>query len=256
MTYRDIHRAVFLSRPNRFIARVALDGREETVHVKNTGRCRELLVPGSTVYLEGSGNPARKTKFDLVAVEKVRPGLPPLLVNMDAQAPNRVFAEWLWSGRGAGLGLPKPAVLRPETTWGNSRFDFYWELPEDGAPWPTQSPHRSGEAGRALPRRGFVEVKGCTLEENGLARFPDAPTQRGVKHLRELIACREEGYGAAVCFVIQMAGMRAFSPNDGTHPAFGAALRDAAAAGVLVLAVECAVTPDSLRMTAPVPVAL
>ncbi len=242
MTYRDIHRAAFLSRPNRFIAQVEVDGRKETVHVKNTGRCRELLVPGCTVYLEGSANPARRTKFDLVAVEKARPGLPPLLINMDAQAPNRVFGEWMAAGKGESLGLPKPALLRPETTWGNSRFDFYWEL--------------SGAADKFPLRRGFIEVKGCTLEQDGLALFPDAPTERGVKHLRELMACRGAGYEAAVCFVIQMAGMRAFSPNDRTHPAFGTALREAAAAGVKVLAVECAVTPDSLVMTGSVPVVL
>ena len=236
MIYQDIHPAAFLSRPNRFIAQVELDGAVETVHVKNTGRCRELLVPGCTVYLERCPNPARKTKFDLIAVEKARPGLPPLLVNLDAQAPNRVFGEWLASGRGAELGLPKPDLLRPETTWGNSRFDFYWDLSE--------------------ARRGFVEVKGCTLEENGRALFPDAPTERGVKHLRELAACRRAGYEAAVCFVLQMAGMRSFSPNDATHPAFGAALRAAAEAGVSVLAVECTVAADRLTMAKPVPVLL
>ena len=235
MTYQNLRSAVFLARPNRFIARVELDGREETAHVKNTGRCKELLLPGCTVYLEGSANPRRRTKYDLVAVEKARPGGPPLLVNMDAQAPNRVFGEWLAAGRGAAMGLPKPGLLRPETTWGNSRFDFYWEY---------------------LDRRGFVEVKGCTLENGGLALFPDAPTQRGVKHLRELAACRRAGYEAAVCFVIQMAGMTAFSPNDATHPEFGAALREACRTGVRVLAVECAVTPDSLTMTGPVPVKL
>ena len=235
MTYQNLRPAVFLARPNRFIARVELDGREETVHVKNTGRCRELLVPGCTVYLEGSANPRRRTKYDLVAVEKARPGLPPLLVNMDAQAPNRVFGEWMAAGLGEALGLPQPALLRPETTWGSSRFDFYWELPD---------------------RRGFVEVKGCTLEDNGRALFPDAPTERGVKHLRELTACRRAGYEAAVCFVIQMAGMTAFSPNDATHPEFGAALREACRAGVLVLAVECAVAPDRLVMTKPIPVEL
>lgn len=235
MTYQDIRPAIFRARPNRFIAQVEVDGREETVHVKNTGRCKELLVPGCTVYLEGSANPRRRTKFDLVAVEKRRSGQPPLLINMDAQAPNRVFGEWMAAGLGAQLGLPRPSLLRPETTWGNSRFDFYWE-----------------ESGR----KGFVEVKGCTLEEDGLALFPDAPTQRGVKHLRELIACREAGYEAAVCLVIQMEGMTAFSPNDRTHPEFGTALRAAAAAGVKVLAVECAVTADSLTMTRPVPVRL
>ena len=235
MTYQDLRPAVFLARPNRFIARVEVDGREETVHVKNTGRCRELLVPGCTVYLEGSASPRRRTKYDLVAVEKARPGLPPLLVNMDAQAPNQVFREWMAAGRGEVLGLPRPALLRPETVWGNSRFDFYWELSD---------------------RRGFVEVKGCTLEDGGLALFHDAPTQRGVKHLRELAACRQAGYEAAVCFVIQMAGMTAFSPNDATHPEFGAALREAGRAGVRVLAVECSLTPDSLTMTGPVPVKL
>ena len=239
MTYQDIHAARFLARPNRFIAQVELEGRVETVHVKNTGRCKELLLPGCTVYLEGSSNPARKTKYDLVAVEKVWPGRPPLFINMDSQAPNKVFAEWMAAGLGAELGLPRPTLLRPETTWGNSRFDFYWELSEKGC-----------------GRKGYVEVKGCTLEENGLALFPDAPTERGVKHLRELIACREAGFEAAVCVVIQMAGMTAFSPNDRTHPAFGAALREAAKAGVRVLAVECAATPGSLTMTKPVPVKL
>lgn len=243
MIYQDIRAARFLARPNRFIARVELDGREETVHVKNTGRCKELLLPGCTVYLEGSGNPARKTKYDLVAVEKAREGLPPLLVNMDSQAPNRVFGEWMAAGLGAELGLPRPTLLRPETKWGNSRFDFYWEA-------------ESVSRETSVPFRGFVEVKGCTLEEDGLALFPDAPTQRGTKHLRELMACREAGYEAAVCFVVQMAGMAAFSPNDRTHPQFGAALREAAAAGVRVLAVECAVTPRSLTMAGPVAVRL
>ena len=231
MQYQTVKKAAFLSRPNRFIARVEREGAEETVHVKNTGRCRELLIPGAAVYLSEGANPARKTRFDLIAVEKERPGRPPLLVNMDAQAPNAVFRGWAEGGGGeAGLTL-----LRPETAWGNSRFDFYWE---------------------AGARKGFVEVKGVTLEEGGHARFPDAPTQRGVKHLEELIACQEEGYEAAVCFVIQMAGMGDFAPNDATHPAFGAALRRAAGAGVRVLAMECAVTPETLTVTAPVPVLL
>ena len=158
---------------------------------------------------------------------------------MYKRQPNKVFAQWMEAGQGEALGLPRPTLLRPEKTWGNSRFDFYWEL---------------SEAGRS--RQGFVEVKGCTLEENGLALFPDAPTQRGVKHLRELMACRAAGYEAAVCVVIQMTGMTAFSPNDRTHPEFGAALREAAAAGVKVLAVECAAAPCSLTMTRPVPVDL
>lgn len=226
MTYDRVVPARFLSRPNRFIARVELEGAEETVHVKNTGRCRELLIPGRTVWLEESGNPARKTKYDLVAVDKDG-----LLVNMDAQAPNKVFAEWAEAGRFTdGMTL-----LRPETTWGSSRFDFYFEAGE---------------------RKGFVEVKGVTLEADGHAYFPDAPTERGVKHLRELMEAKKRGYEAAVCFVIQMAGMRVFSPNDATHPRFGQALREAYAAGVEVLAVGCAVTPDSLTMTGPVPLAL
>lgn len=226
MQYANVRPAVFLSRPNRFIAKVELDGQEETVHVKNTGRCKELLIPGRTVWLEEGSNPNRKTRYDLIAVDKAG-----LLVNMDAQAPNKVFAEWAQDGNFvSGLTL-----LRPETTWGKSRFDFYWE---------------------AGARKGFVEVKGCTLEDNGYCRFPDAPTERGVKHLNELASCMADGYEAAVCFVIQMEGMKSFSPNDGTHPAFGDALRAAHAAGVQVLAVECRVEPDSLEITHPIPVAL
>ena len=226
MQYQRIEKGRFLSRPNRFIAHVELDGRTEVVHVKNTGRCRELLIPGATVYLEKSDNPARKTQYDLIAVEKGT-----LLVNMDAQAPNQVFREWAEAGNfQEGLTL-----LRPETTWGDSRFDFYWE---------------------AGDRRGFVEVKGVTLEEDGHACFPDAPTERGVKHLNELARCQTDGYEAAVCFVLQMAGMKDFAPNDRTHPAFGDALRQASQAGVRVMAQECIVTPDSLTIGAAVPVLL
>ena len=226
MQYHSIKKGIFYARPNRFIAHVEVEGTMEAVHVKNTGRCRELLVPGAAVYLVEGSNPARKTRYDLIAVEKGA-----LLVNMDAQAPNKVFQEWAEEG---GF-LPGLTLLKPETTWGSSRFDFYWEAGE---------------------RRGFVEVKGVTLEEGGHARFPDAPTERGVKHLEELIRCREEGYEAAVCFVLQMAGMKDFAPNDVTHPAFGAALRRAAAAGVQVLARECIVTPDSLAVAGPVAVRL
>lgn len=226
MQYQRIEKGRFLSRPNRFIAHVELDGRTEVVHVKNTGRCRELLIPRATVYLEKSDNPARKTQYDLIAVEKGT-----LLVNMDAQAPNQVFREWVEAGNfQEGLTL-----LRPETTWGDSRFDFYWE---------------------AGDRRGFVEVKGVTLEEDGHACFPDAPTERGVKHLNELARCQADGYEAAVCFVLQMAGMKDFAPNDRTHPAFGDALRQAAQAGVRIMAQECIVTPDSLTIGAAVPVLL
>lgn len=226
MRYQNIHKAVFLSRPNRFIARVLLEGEEVTVHVKNTGRCKELLVPGCTVYLEKSANPARKTLYDLVTVEKGE-----RIINMDSQAPNRLFEEWAREGH----FVPGLTLLRPETTWGRSRFDFYWEAGE---------------------RKGFVEIKGCTLEEDGWTYFPDAPTERGVKHLEELLQAKKQGYEAAVCFVIQMMDVRGFSPNDRTHPAFGQALRKAAAGGVEILAYECRVTPEEVYITREVRIKL
>lgn len=230
MRYDHIVPGTFRSRPNRFIAHVDLGGETAVCHVKNTGRCRELLVPGAAVYVQDFGPRAagRKTRYDLIAVEKERP-VGPLLINMDAQAPNKVFAEWAQKG-GFRPGL---TLLRPETVFGTSRFDFYYEA-----------------AGNI---RGFVEVKGVTLEENGLALFPDAPTQRGVKHLEELVRARTQGYAAHVCFVVQMAGMRSFSPNDTTHPAFGEALRRAVHAGVDAFAVECAVTRETLEITENVP---
>lgn len=226
MQYGKILPARFLSRPNRFVARVEAEGEELVCHVKNTGRCRELLVPGATVWLEESPNPSRKTKFDLIAVEKGD-----RLINMDAQAPNKMFGEWAAAG-GFREGL---TLLRPETTYGSSRFDFYWESSKS---------------------RGFVEVKGVTLEEDGVVRFPDAPTLRGVKHLDELVKAHEAGYEAAVCFVIQMENVRWFAPNDVTHPEFGQALRRAAQAGVEILAMDCAVTPQSLTMGKSVPIRL
>lgn len=226
MTYPNITPARFVARLNRFVAQVELDGTETTVHVKNTGRCKELLLPGAEVWLVKSDNPNRKTAYDLVAVRKGD-----RLINMDAQAPNQVFAQWA----GAGHFVPALTQLKAEQTHGDSRFDFYWE---------------------AGDRKGFVEVKGVTLEVDGGVYFPDAPTERGIKHLHGLMACLSEGYEAAVCFVIQMANADFFSPNDTTHPAFGQALRAAAAAGVQVLALACAVTPDSLEITAPVPVRL
>lgn len=226
MRYDHIVPGTFLSRPNRFIAHVDLGGETAVCHVKNTGRCRELLIPGAAVYLQDFGphEAGRKTRYDLIAVKKERP-TGPLLINMDAQAPNKVFAEWVQTG----AFRRDLTLLRPETVFGISRFDFYYET--------------------AAGIRGFVEVKGVTLEENGLALFPDAPTQRGVKHLEELIRAREQGYAAHVCFVIQMAGMTAFSPNDATHPAFGEALRRAVDAGVDAFAVICAVTPETLEIT-------
>lgn len=228
MRYPNIHPAVFLERPNRFIAHVDLDGETVVAHVKNTGRCKELLVPGAAVYLEQSDNPARKTLYDLIAVEK---GAGKRLINMDAQAPNKVFAEWASGGR----FVPGLTLLRPETTFGQSRFDFYWE---------------------AGDRRGFVEVKGCTLERDGAAYFPDAPTERGVKHVEELMAARRAGYEAALVLVIQMKGVAFWSPNDVTHPAFGDAVRRAPQAGVRILAYDCNLTPDSLEINDPVEVRL
>lgn len=226
MEYQHIKQGYFLTRPNRFIAHVELDGEEVVCHVKNTGRCRELLTPRAVVYLEESDNPNRKTRYDLIGVKKGE-----RKINMDSQAPNQVFGEW---ARGGGFrsDLRK---LQSETTYGNSRFDFYWESSE---------------------KRGFVEVKGVTLEEDGVVLFPDAPTQRGIKHLEELVAAKAAGYEAAVCFVIQMEGVKCFRPNDRTHPEFGAALRKAAQAGVEIFAVDCTVERDSLKIRERVPVEL
>ena len=217
MRYPNICRGTFLDRPNRFVAHVLLDGRTETCHVKNTGRCRELLLPGASVWLCRSDDPRRKTAFDLVAVEKGD-----RLINIDAQAPNAVFAEWAEAGR----FLPELTVLRREASWGASRFDFYYETPAE---------------------RGFVEIKGVTLEQDGAALFPDAPTERGLRHVRELTACRAAGFQAHLFFVIQMEDVSSLAPNDATHPAFGAALR--AADGVRLPAHTCTVTPGSLTLT-------
>ena len=230
MTYPNIHPGIFIKRPNRFIAHVEVDGAEEICHVKNTGRCRELLVPGAKVWLVESDNPERKTRFDLVAVEKVRAD-GTLLINMDSQAPNHIFREWAE----AGNFRPGLKILRGETTYGNSRFDFYWEDSE---------------------KRGFVEIKGVTLEHDGVVRFPDAPTERGVKHLEELISAKAAGYEAAVCFIVQMEGMDHLEPNDATHPAFGDALRKCAAAGVEVFALECETAPGYVKAVRPIPVLL
>lgn len=226
MRYKNVEKGRFLARPNRFIAHVEINGQIEVCHVKNTGRCRELLVPGAEVFLERAGNPDRKTKFDLIAVNKGG-----ILINMDAQAPNKVFGEWAEKG----AFLPGVYLVRPEFTWEDSRFDFLLKDPSGGY---------------------FVEVKGVTLEENGVCRFPDAPTERGVKHLNGLRRVVEQGGRAAVFFVIQMKGVREFRPNDATHPEFGDALREAANGGVGVFAYDCVVEPDYLRIDAPVPVVL
>lgn len=224
MRYKTVVTGVFHSRPSRFIALVDVGGREEVCHVKNTGRCRELLLPGAQVVLSVSDNPARKTKYDLVAVWKEGTGL----INMDSQAPNAAAAELL-------PRLFPGAVIRAEQRCGLSRFDFSLET-EQGV--------------------GYLEVKGCTLEREGHAYFPDAPTERGVKHLRELTELRLQGRCAAVLFLVQMKGVHAFSPNDGTDPAFGAALREARGAGVEILCYDCLVTPESMIADQPVPVEL
>ena len=230
MKYNKIIKAKFLSRPNRFIAYCEIDGKIENVHVKNTGRCRELLVPDSTVYLAVSDNPERKTKYDLIAVEK-ETARGNIMINMDSQAPNAAAYEWISTGGYFGDG----ATVRREVTYGKSRFDLYVEQGE---------------------RRAFVEVKGVTLEHDGVASFPDAPTERGIKHVNELVSAFEDGYEAYILFVIQMKGVHTFKPNDETHKAFGDALRHAAESGVKILAYDCAVSPNEMVVDAPVEVKL
>ena len=225
MIYTGMTPGIFLARPNRFIAHVEIDGQTEIVHVKNTGRCRELLPAGAAVWCQKSDNPSRKTKYDLITVRKGS-----RLINMDSQAPNIAAKEWLLSG-----GLGDLEDVRAETKHGDSRFDFAFTL--------------NG-------KKCFLEVKGVTLENDGICAFPDAPTQRGAKHLRGLRKCAEDGYGAYVLFVIQMSDVKHLHPNDVTDPDFGAALREAAAAGVQVLAVDCAVTEDSMTIGNFVPVLL
>lgn len=224
MRYRNIIQAEFIERPNRFIAYVNVDGQRETVHVKNTGRCRELLIKGARVYLEKSDNPNRSTAYDLVAVEKGE-----RLINMDSQAPNKVVEEWLLTK----ALFPDLRQVRPETKYGNSRFDFYVETAE---------------------QKIFIEVKGVTLEEDGVVRFPDAPSERAVKHVEELIQAKRDGYRVFVLFVIQMENVKYFMPNTATHEAFAKALLRAKKSGVEILAYDCKVTPDSLVINRPVPV--
>ena len=223
MRYENMVRGEFVSRPNRFIAHVIIDGKEEICHVKNTGRCKELLVPGAVVWCQSWDNPNRKTKFDLIAVQKGE-----RCINMDSQAPNAAAKEWLLAG-----GLGEIRDLKGEYTHGDSRFDFSFIRDE---------------------KRCFLEVKGVTLERDGVCAFPDAPTQRGAKHLRGLTALAREGYGAYVLFVIQMGDVQYLHPNDETHPAFGAALREAARCGVLVSAMQCRVTPGTMEIDCPVEV--
>lgn len=226
MIYNNTVTGTFLSRPNRFIAHVQLDGKTVVAHVKNTGRCAELLITGAQVVLQQADKLGRKTAYDLIAVHKGE-----RLINMDSQAPNKVFMEYLQ----AGLFIDGLTHIKPEMKHGNSRFDFYAQRGEQEI---------------------FIEVKGVTLEENGAAMFPDAPTERGVKHLNELAQCVQDGFAAHVVFVIQMQGVRYFTPNMKTHPAFGEALIAAEKAGVRITALDCMVAENSLQIKNPVPVRL
>ena len=221
MKYNNITEAKFISRPNRFIAEVEIGGRKEIVHVKNTGRCRELLIPGCEVWLTAPGTPDRKTKYDLVAVRKNNGNL----FNIDSQAPNKLVKEW--------LEKKDYDFIKPEFIYGNSRIDFYMEK------------------NKLLPEkdRYLMEVKGCTLEIDGVGYFPDAPTERGVKHIRELIKAKKEGYNSAIAFVIQMEGVREVFPNIKMHPEFGIAMEEAKMAGVKVIYYTCRVEPDELEIT-------
>lgn len=226
MRYDNIHKGTFLSRPNRFIANVEIDGKAEVCHVKNTGRCKELLVEGCTVWLEHSDSASRKTAFDLVAVKKGD-----RLINMDSQAPNKAVGEWLREKKPFGEGFS----VYPEKKYGNSRFDFYLE---------------------AQDRKIFMEVKGCTLEKDGVVLFPDAPTLRGVKHIEELSHCIDEGYEAYIMILVQMSDVKYFTPNYDTHPEFGEALEKASRKGVTILCYDCNVTHDTMTVGKPVKVKL
>ena len=225
MRYDNMTPGIFRARPNRFIAHIEIDGAVEIFHVKNTGRCRELLVPGCTVWCQRSDNPYRKTKFDLIAVQKGD-----RLINMDSQAPNKAAGEWL-----ADRGLGEISELRAEVKHGDSRYDF--SFVKDG-------------------KRCFLEVKGCTLENDGVCAFPDAPTERGAKHIRGLTEAARDGYGAYILFVIQMSDVKYIRPHDETDPEFGRALREAAKNGVHILAMDCAITPDTMEVRLPVLVKL
>lgn len=215
MRYQKIKEGIFLERPNRFIAKVEIDGVIETVHVKNTGRCKEILKPGVKVILEDCESPARKTRYDLVSAYKEDFGF----INIDSQTPNKVVKEW--------LETKDFTYLKPEYTIGKSRIDFYMEKGE---------------------QKYLMEVKGCTLEKDGIGFFPDAPTERGVKHLKELTAAVKEGYHCMVAFVIQMEGIHEVRANLETHPAFGDALEEAKRAGVNVLFLECKISPEEITI--------
>lgn len=216
MKYENIKQATFINRPNRFIANIEIDGKIELCHVKNTGRCKELLLPDSTIFVQESANNQRKTKYDLISVYKGH-----RLINMDSQVPNKVFWEWVIKND----LFTRNAIIKPEVRYGNSRFDFYVE---------------DGE------RKAFIEVKGVTLEEDNVALFPDAPTERGLKHINELKNCLGEGYEAYIVFVIQMKGIDFFTPNKSTQEAFGVALKAAKECGVILLALDCNISQDSI----------
>ena len=220
MRYKNIVKGTFINRPNRFIANVDIEGAPTVCHVKNTGRCRELLIPGATVFLEKSDNPERKTQYDLIAVYKEEN-----LFNIDSQAPNKVFGEWLTSGKSC---FDRITNIKPECKYGNSRFDFYIEA--DG-------------------RKIFAEVMGVTLENDGILSFPDAPTERGTKHIRELCDCIENGYEAVVAFVIQTKNAKYFTPKADHAPAFAQELKNAHRKGVRIIALCCDVTSDSLSIS-------
>lgn len=226
MRYPNIEKGIFLSRPNRFLANVLVNGKEVICHVKNTGRCKELLVPNCEVYVQHHDNPNRKTAYSLIAVQKGN-----RLVNIDSQAPNEAVKEWLPNNQ----VIPHIQKIYPEKKYCNSRFDFYLEREESSA---------------------YVEVKGVTLEENGVVLFPDAPTERGIKHVYELCQCKKNGFDAYIIFVIQMQNVRYFTPNIKTHPEFGEALRYAKDCGVNILAFDCEVTPDTMSISSQIPVRL
>jgi len=226
MTYDNVHKGIFKSRPNRFIAEVEINGKIEVCHVKNTGRCKELLVPCATVYANYADSPSRATKYDLIAVEKGD-----LLINMDSYAPNIAFGEYLRQGK----FFENVTLIKPEAKYGTSRFDFYVETANS---------------------KSFIEVKGVTLEENGVAMFPDAPTERGIKHLNELAACIADGYDAYVVFVVQMKDIRHFTPNYKTHAAFGEALRKVMSMGVNAMAFDCEVTAEKMVVSERIPIKL